>query len=68
MSGRIERQRPAMGTWFAVTLMGEDVEHLAAVAEAVLDEVGRVERLLARFARRTSPPASTARPTCSMHS
>jgi thiamine biosynthesis lipoprotein len=45
----IQRQRPAMGTWFAVRLMGEDPEHLAAVAEAALDEVGRIERLLSRF-------------------
>jgi thiamine biosynthesis lipoprotein len=38
-----------MGTWFAVTLLGDDGEHLAAVAEAVLDEVARIERLLSRF-------------------
>jgi thiamine biosynthesis lipoprotein len=49
MSHRIERQRPAMGTWFSATLVGDDVEHLAAVAEAVLDEVERIERLLSRF-------------------
>jgi thiamine biosynthesis lipoprotein len=49
MPERIERQRPAMGTWFAVALVGEDVEHLGAVAEAVLDEVERIERLFSRF-------------------
>jgi thiamine biosynthesis lipoprotein len=45
----IQRQRPAMGTWFAVRLVGDDPEHLAAVAEAALDEVERIERLLSRF-------------------
>jgi thiamine biosynthesis lipoprotein len=49
MPHRIERQRPAMGTWFAATLLGDDREHLAAVAEAALDEVVRIERLLSRF-------------------
>jgi thiamine biosynthesis lipoprotein len=45
----VECQRPAMGTWFVVRLVGDDAEHLGAVAEAVLDEVERVERLLSRF-------------------
>lgn len=43
------RSRPAMGTLFEVLLRGEDEEHLAAVADAVLYEVQRVERLLSRF-------------------
>ncbi len=38
-----------MGTLFEVLLRGEDEEHVVAVAEAVLDEVVRVERLLSRF-------------------
>jgi thiamine biosynthesis lipoprotein len=42
-----------MGTWFEVRLLGDDPEHLAAVAEAVLDEVERIERLLSRFDRRS---------------
>ena len=42
-----------MGTWFGVRLVGDDPEHLAAVADAVLDEVERVERLLSRFDRRS---------------
>ena len=49
----IQRQRPAMGTWFEVRLVGDDREHLAAVADAVFDEVERVERLLSRFDRRS---------------
>jgi thiamine biosynthesis lipoprotein len=49
----IQRQRPAMGTWFGVRLVGDDPEHLAAVADAVLDEVERIERLLSRFDRRS---------------
>ena len=47
MSHVIQRRRPAMGTWFEVRLVGDDAEHLAAVAEAVLDEVERVEPALA---------------------
>jgi thiamine biosynthesis lipoprotein len=38
-----------MGTLFELLLRGEDEEHLIAVADAVLDEVVRVERLLSRF-------------------
>jgi thiamine biosynthesis lipoprotein len=45
----IQGRRAAMGTWFEVSLAGADPEHLAAVAESVLDEVERVERLLSRF-------------------
>jgi thiamine biosynthesis lipoprotein len=35
-----------MGSMFTVRLVGDDDEHLAAVAEAALDEIERVERLL----------------------
>jgi thiamine biosynthesis lipoprotein len=49
----IHRQRPAMGTWFEARLVGDDHEHLGAVAEAVLDEVERIERLLSRFDQRS---------------
>jgi thiamine biosynthesis lipoprotein len=49
MPQTIRQQRPAMGTWFEARLVGDDPEHLAAVAEAVLDEVGRIDRLLSRF-------------------
>ena len=38
-----------MATLFEDWLVGEDEEHLGAVAEAALDEVQRVERLLSRF-------------------
>src|SRR5262249_7434368 len=41
--------RIAMGTAFEVFLAGDDEEHLGAVADAVLEEVVRVERLLSRF-------------------
>lgn len=47
------RSRPAMATVFTAVLRGEDDEHLEAVAEAALDEVERVERLLSRFDRRS---------------
>jgi thiamine biosynthesis lipoprotein len=42
-----------MGTLFEVLLRGEDAEHLAAVADAILDEVERIERLLSRFDARS---------------
>lgn len=45
----VHRTRPAMGTLFEVLLRGDDEEHLAAVADAILDEVERIERLLSRF-------------------
>jgi FAD:protein FMN transferase len=45
----VHRTRPAMGTLFEVLLRGDDEEHLAAVAEAILDEALRIERLLSRF-------------------
>jgi len=41
----LERSRPAMGSLFTVRLIGDDDEHLSAVAEAALDEVVRIERL-----------------------
>lgn len=50
-------QRPAMATWFEIWLAGDDPEHLAAVGEAALDEIERVERLLSRF----DPAAEVAR-------
>ena len=39
----------AMGTLFEALLVGEDTEHLSAVATALWEEVDRVERLLSRF-------------------
>ena len=45
----VHRTRPAMGTVFEVLLRGDDEEHLTAVADAILDEVQRIERLLSRF-------------------
>ncbi|MDX1947652.1 MAG: FAD:protein FMN transferase [Pirellulaceae bacterium] len=38
-----------MGTLFEVLLLGDDEQHLAAVADAVLDEIERIEQLLSRF-------------------
>lgn len=35
-----------MGSLFRLRLLGDDEEHLVAVAEAALDEISRVERLL----------------------
>jgi thiamine biosynthesis lipoprotein len=35
-----------MGSLFTIRLIGDDEEHLATVAEAALDEIDRVERLL----------------------
>ncbi len=49
MSIKVCHRRRAMGTWFEVLLLGEDEEHLDSVAEAALDEVERIERLLSRF-------------------
>ena len=45
----IHQSRDAMATRFEVWLIGEDTEHLEAVAGAALDEVQRVEQLLSRF-------------------
>jgi thiamine biosynthesis lipoprotein len=42
----VERARPAMGSLFRLRLLGDDAEHLEAVAEAALDEIERVEQLL----------------------
>jgi thiamine biosynthesis lipoprotein len=44
----VHRARPAMGTLFEVVLVGEH-DDLEAIAEAALDEITRVERLLSRF-------------------
>jgi FAD:protein FMN transferase len=49
--------RPAMATLFEVWLVGDDEEHLAAVGEASLDEVSRIDRLLSRH----DPAAGLAR-------
>ena len=49
MTLQIHRQRPAMATLFEVWLVGEEEEHLIAVAETALDEVQRIEKLLSRF-------------------
>jgi thiamine biosynthesis lipoprotein len=38
-----------MATWFEIWLVGDDADHLAAVAEAALDEATRLEQLLSRF-------------------
>jgi FAD:protein FMN transferase len=46
---RIHRTRPAMGTLFEVLLVGSDAQHLTAVADAALNEIHRIERLLSRF-------------------
>ena len=45
----VHHVRPAMATLFEVVLIGDDEEHLGAVAEAALDEITRVERLLSRL-------------------
>jgi len=42
-------RRPAMGTWFEVHLAGDNSEHLAAVGEAVLDDIERLDELFSRF-------------------
>jgi FAD:protein FMN transferase len=51
MSGlvSIHRTRPAMGTLFEVLHYGDDEESLTAVADAILDEIQRIDRLLSRF-------------------
>jgi thiamine biosynthesis lipoprotein len=46
-----------MATLFEAWLVGDDAEHLAAVGEAALDEVSRIERLLSRH----DPAADLAR-------
>jgi len=42
-------RRPAMATLFEFLLVGEEEEHLAAVGEAALDELERIERMLSMF-------------------
>jgi FAD:protein FMN transferase len=45
----IHRSRRLMATEFEIWLAGTDEEHLVAVADAALEEVARVERLLSRY-------------------
>ncbi len=47
----IFRERQAMATLFGAYLVGDDEDHLTAVAEAVFDEIERVERVLSRHDR-----------------
>ncbi len=54
---RLHLQRTAMATLFEMWLLGEDMEHLAAVGEAAWDEILRIEKMLSRF----DPAAETAR-------
>jgi thiamine biosynthesis lipoprotein len=49
----IRRSWPAMGSLFEAVLLGDDEEHLDAVANAAREEVERVERLLSRFDARS---------------
>ncbi len=49
----VHHSRDAMATRFELWLVGEDGEHLDAVATAALDEVSRLERLLSRFDARS---------------
>jgi len=46
MTMLFERAKPAMGSLFTVRLIGDDEEHLSAVADAAFAEIDRVERLL----------------------
>ncbi len=46
-----------MNTLFEIKVVGDDLENLTAAAEAALDEVERVERLLSRF----NPTSETSR-------
>jgi thiamine biosynthesis lipoprotein len=45
----IEQTHRAMATEFSLLLVGEDVEHLAAVATSIWEDIDRTERLLSRF-------------------
>lgn len=45
----VRRAQAAMATRFEAILLGEDAEHLEAVATLVLEEIDRVERQLSRF-------------------
>jgi thiamine biosynthesis lipoprotein len=49
MNITVQRRRPAMASWFEAVLVGDDEEHLSAVADAALDEIVRIEGLLSRF-------------------
>lgn len=49
MALTVHRARVAMASWFEARLVGDDPEHLDAVAGAVLEEIKRRERLLSRF-------------------
>ncbi len=49
----VHHVRDAMATRFEVWLVGDDGEHLDAVATAALDEVSRLEQLLSRFDARS---------------
>ncbi len=53
----VHLRRPAMGSEFAMWLVGDDAEHLEAVGHAAWEEIARVERLLSRF----DPTAEIAR-------
>lgn len=44
-----EQTHRAMATEFSLLLVGEDVEHLAAVATLIWEDIDRTERLLSRF-------------------
>lgn len=46
---RIQRSEDAMGSWFAVDLHGPDRGALEAAADAVFDEVHRIDRLLSNY-------------------
>lgn len=45
----LRRTHPAMATLFEMQLVGDDGEHLDAVAARIGEEIDRVERLLSRF-------------------
>lgn len=45
----LRRTHPAMATLFEMQLVGDDVEHLDAVAARIGEEIDRVERLLSRY-------------------
>lgn len=46
---RITRNVAAMGTLFEMLLLGDDTQHLSDVADAAIEELQRVERLLSRY-------------------
>ena len=51
MQYTIHSRRLAMATLFEAWLVGDDEEHLVAVAEAAFDEIERIEQVLSRFDR-----------------